>query len=152
MISHSRTSPLVSAPPQLPLFPSPTTCAVDDFQRLRFDNSQSPDKFTGKPKIVSHPTSSQESLKHKWTFKFKFCTIYEFNGTSRYLIQGHPSMKDFGLLQITTQSSPHCCSTRKKTFRNWRSKLDHRKSVTKTIISYILRNDRRNLRIYPTKR
>ena len=61
--SHSNTSTLVRAPPQLTLYPSPTTCAVDNFQRLRFGNSQSPDKFTGKPKIVSHPTSSQESVK-----------------------------------------------------------------------------------------
>ena len=40
-------------------------CAVDDFERLRFGNSQSHNKFTGKPKIVSHLTSSQESLKQK---------------------------------------------------------------------------------------
>ena len=56
--------------------PSPTTCAVDDFQRLRFGNSQSPEKFTGKPKIVSHPTSSQEMLKQKSIFTFTLCTIY----------------------------------------------------------------------------
>ena len=32
-------------------FTSPTTCAVDDFQRLRYGNSQSPEKFTEKPRI-----------------------------------------------------------------------------------------------------
>ena len=74
--SHSCTSPLVSSPPQLPPPPSPTTCAVDDFQRLRFGDSQSPNKFTGNPKIVSHPTSSQEILKHKSTFTFTLRTIY----------------------------------------------------------------------------
>ena len=43
---------------------SRTTCAIDNFQRLIFVNSQSCDKFTRNPKIVSHPTSSQESLTH----------------------------------------------------------------------------------------
>ena len=57
------------------LFPSPITCAVDYFQRLRFGNSQSPDKFTGKPKIFSHPKNSQESLKQKSTFTFTLRTI-----------------------------------------------------------------------------
>ena len=73
---HSFTRPLGCAPPQLPLYPSPTTCIVDDLQRLRFSNSQSPDKFKGKPKIVSHPTSSQDSLKQKSTFTFTLRTIY----------------------------------------------------------------------------
>ena len=74
--SHSFTSPLVRAPPQLPISPSPTTSGVDNFQHLIFGNSQSPDKFTGKPKIVSHPKSSQKSLKHKSTFTFTLRTIY----------------------------------------------------------------------------
>ena len=47
---HSCTSPLVRAPHQLPLSSPPTTCVVDDSQRLRFGNSQSPEKFTGKPR------------------------------------------------------------------------------------------------------
>ena len=47
---HSRTSSLVHVPPQLPLSPSHNTCAVDDFQRFRFGNSQPPDKFTGEPR------------------------------------------------------------------------------------------------------
>ena len=66
------TSTLVCAPPQLKIPPSLTTpfngtgmWSVENFQRLIFGNSQSPDKFTGKPKIVSLPTSSQESVKHK---------------------------------------------------------------------------------------
>ena len=62
-------------PPQLTLFPLPTTCTVDDFQHLRFGNSQSPNKFTGKPKtqikiyiyIAHHPP------------------IYKVNGTAQYL-------------------------------------------------------------------
>ena len=43
-------------------------CAVDDFQRFIFGNSQSSNKFSGNTKIVSHPTSSQESLKQKVDF------------------------------------------------------------------------------------
>ena len=76
VISHSRPLPLVGAPPKLTLLPSPTTCAVENFQRLRFVNSQSLDKFTGNPKIVSHSKSSQESLKHQSIFTFTFRTIY----------------------------------------------------------------------------
>ena len=54
---------------------SPGMCVVDNLQRLRFGNSQPPEKFTG-------PTSSQEIIKHKSTFKFKFTlrTRYEVNG------------------------------------------------------------------------
>ena len=40
-------------------------CAVCNFQHLRFGNSQSSNKFAGNPKIVSHPTSSQESQKQQ---------------------------------------------------------------------------------------
>ena len=75
---HSCTSPLVHAPTQLPIFPSPDTCRVDNFQRLRFGNIQSPKKFTGKPKITSHQKSSQERLKHKSTFTFTFRTVYSY--------------------------------------------------------------------------
>ena len=40
-------------------------CAVDDFQRLRFGNSQSPDKLTGKPKTKNqwlHCAPSMRSM------------------------------------------------------------------------------------------
>ena len=66
-------------------------CTIEKIRRLIFDNSQSPDKLTGKPKIVSLPTSLQESVKHKSTFTFTFAfaftllTIYEVSGTSQYL-------------------------------------------------------------------
>ena len=73
---HLCKSPLDCAHPQLPSSPSPITCAVDGFQHFRLGNSQSPNKFTGKPKIVSHPTSSQERLKLKSTFTFTLCIIY----------------------------------------------------------------------------
>ena len=75
---YSYTSLLVCATPQLTLLNSPNTCLFDDLQRLIFDNSQSPEKFTGEHKIFSHPTSSQESLKHKSTFTFTFRTIYPY--------------------------------------------------------------------------
>ena len=48
--SHLRTSSLVCAPPQLTLLPSPDTCVVDNFQSLRFGNSQSTYKLTVKYK------------------------------------------------------------------------------------------------------
>ena len=86
---HSCTSTLISAPPQLPLPPSPTICAVNDFQCLRFGNSQSPNKFTRKPKIVIHTTSSQEILKHKSTFTFTLCTIYPYT-----MSMAQPDIKD----------------------------------------------------------
>ena len=74
--SHSCTSPLVRAPPQYKNLTSSTNYALDDSQRLRFVNSQSHKKFTGKPKIVSQPTSSQESLNYKSTFTFILRTIH----------------------------------------------------------------------------
>ena len=37
-------------------FNGPGMCAVEIFQRLRFGNSQSPDKFTGKPKKMTITT------------------------------------------------------------------------------------------------
>ena len=73
---HSRTFPLVRAHPYLTISLSPTTCGVDNFQCLIFGNSRSPNKFTGKPKIVSHPTISQERLKKKSMFTFTLRTIY----------------------------------------------------------------------------
>ena len=47
---------------------------VDNFQRLMFGNSWSPDKFTGKRKT-----------KIIVIFTFTLRTIYEFNGTYQYL-------------------------------------------------------------------
>ena len=72
----------ICAPPQLTISPSPTTCAVDYLQRLIFGNSQSPENFTGNPKIVNQPTSSQEIWKHKPTFTFTLCNIYKVNDTA----------------------------------------------------------------------
>ena len=74
-------------PLHLPLLQIPGMYAVGNFQRLIFGNIQSPNKFTGKPKIVSLPTSSQESVKEKSMFMFTFTlrTIYEVNGTAWYL-------------------------------------------------------------------
>ena len=60
-------------------------CTVGNLQRLRFDNSQSPENFIGKPKTVSYLTSSQDSLKHKSPLTFTLHTIYKVNVTARYL-------------------------------------------------------------------
>ena len=76
--SHSCNSHFVPVPPQLTLSPSPITRVVDNSQHLIFGNSQSPGKFTGKPKIVNHPTSSQEILKQKSTLTVILRTIYPY--------------------------------------------------------------------------
>ena len=88
--------------------PSPNTWAVDNFQRLRFDNSQSPDKFTGSPKTVIHPK--------RFTGKFK-------PQINVYIYIAHR------LLNNNVNGSLHCCNTRRTTFRYWPSKIDHNKSV-----------------------
>ena len=94
-----------------------TMCVVDGLQRLRFVNSQSPDKFTVNTKIVSHLTSLQEIPKHqinvniyivhhllgKWhspispqTGKISFFDSYSFHVTSpthirpSFLTTNHP--------------------------------------------------------------
>ena len=94
--SNSCTSTLVCAPPQQKILPSSTTCAVDNFQRLRFGNIWSSDKFTENPKIFSHPTISQftgaKTQINIYIYVAHHLPIYEVNGTSRYLPrqQKHP--------------------------------------------------------------
>ena len=112
---HSCTSPLVHAPPQLTLFPSTTTCAVEDSQHLRFGNSQSPDKFTGKPKtkIIIYKLHCAPSTHLRGQ-----CHSPISPQTAKTPIKGHLSTKGFDLPPITTQSSPYCCSTMRTTFRN----------------------------------
>ena len=72
---HSCTSPLVCAPTQLPLSPSPTTCAVEYSQHLIFGNIQPPGKFTGN-------TITQMNI---YIYITSHLPIYEVNGTSQYL-------------------------------------------------------------------
>ena len=126
MSLHLHPLPLVRATPLLNFLPSPTTCAVDNFQHLRFGN-----KFTGKPKIVSHPTSSQESLKHKSMLTFQFHTIYPYTRSmARSIVaeRGGQLFATDGWKLIATN-----------TFRtNGKSAL--------------LINDRRDCHIYPTRR
>ena len=83
---YSCTYPTDNSPFTYYTFNGPGMCAVEKFQCLRFGNSQSPDMFMGKPKIISLLNSPQESLKHKsmFTFKFTLSTIYEVNGTAWY--------------------------------------------------------------------
>ena len=43
------------------------------------------DKFTGKPKIFSDPTSSQKSLKQQINVYITLRTVYKVNGTAQYI-------------------------------------------------------------------
>ena len=65
----------------------PDICAVDNFQRLRF---------------CSLPTSSQERVKQEsmFTFTFTLRTIYEVNGTARYLERCWPATNNDTILTI----------------------------------------------------
>ena len=82
----SCTSPTDTSPFTYHPFNNCSMCAVENSQRLIFGNSQSSNKFAGNPKIVSHPTSSQEILKQKSIFTFKLRSIYGVNGTEQYLL------------------------------------------------------------------
>ena len=92
---QSHTSPLVCATPPTETslftfhpFNGRTMCTVDNFQQLWFGNSQSTNNFKGKPKIVSHPTSSQEILKQQinvYIYIAHRLPIHKVNGTPWYL-------------------------------------------------------------------
>ena len=98
------TSPTDTFPFTYHSFNGPGMCIVDHFQRLIFDNSRSPDKFTGKRKtriiflrLRLHCVPSTRSM-------------------------AHPDIsKCVHLPPITKQSSPHCYTTRRTSFRNWRT-------------------------------
>ena len=108
LILHLCTSPLGTEPPQLTLFSSPTTCMLDNFQRLIFGNSQSPNKFTGNPKTFSHLKISQERQKHKLMFTFTRPTVY-------------PSTRSMACHIFAARGG--------KLFRKWWLKTDRNKSV-----------------------
>ena len=65
----------------------PGVCAIENFQRLRFG---------------SLPTSSQERVKQesRYTFKFTLRTIYEVNGTARYLESCWPATNNDTILTL----------------------------------------------------
>ena len=67
---------------QPPPLQRPSICEVENFQHLRFG---------------SILTSSQERVKQKsmFTFTFTLCTIYEVNGTDRYLEMCWPATNNF---------------------------------------------------------
>ena len=71
----------------LPTLQRPFICAVDNFQRFRFG---------------SLPTSSQERVKQESTFTFTFAlrTIYEVNGTARYLERCWPANYNDAILTL----------------------------------------------------
>ena len=103
-------------------------CEVDNFQRLIFGNSRSPKNFTGKPKIVSLPTSSQESVKHKSTFTFKFTlrTIYKVNVTAWYIERCWPATNNYATPAAFLQHEEDRVS---KLMVENRSKIDRNKYV-----------------------
>ena len=76
--------------------------AVDNLQRLIFVNGRSLDKFTG------------TRVKCKSLFTFIFTLQDHLRGQWHSPI----SRKVFTCGRLTTQSSPHCCSTRRTNFRN----------------------------------
>ena len=81
------TLPLVHAHPQLTLYTSPTTpSTAPSCARSTISN-------TWDLAIVGHPTSSQESVKHKslFTFTFILCTIYKVNVVAQYLERCSPT-------------------------------------------------------------
>ena len=86
-------------------FKGPGMCAVENFQGFIFGNSRSPNKFIGKPKIVSLTTSSQEILKHKsmLTFTFILRTIYEVNDTAQYIERFSPATNNDAILAALLQ-------------------------------------------------
>ena len=120
------TSPTDTFPFTYHPFNGPGMCAVDNFQRLRFGNSRSPDNFAGKPKIVS----SQESLKQKSMFAFTFTLriIYDVNGTSLYLERCSPATDNDAIIAVLLQHEEDNFS--KLTVKN-RLKIDRNKSVPK---------------------
>ena len=109
-------------------FNGPSMCAVDNFQPLIFGNNQSPDKLTGKPKIASLPKILQESVKQKSTLTFTFTlrTIYEVNGTARYLERCWPATDNDTIIAALLQYEEG--NVLKLTVKN-RSKIDRNKYV-----------------------
>ena len=71
----------------LPPLQHPSICTVDNLQRLRFG---------------SLPKSSQERVKHESTFTFTFTlrTIYEVNGTARYIERWWPATDNDAILTL----------------------------------------------------
>ena len=105
----------------------PGMCTLDNFQCLIFG---------------SLPTSSHESLKHKSTFTFTFTlhTIYEVNGTARYLKRCWPTRDNDAILAALSQHNKDNFS--KLTAKN-RTKIDLNKSVPKNGTLSLLGNYRR---------
>ena len=112
----------------LPPLQCPGMCIVENFQRLIFGNSYSPNKFKVHPKRDSLPTRSQEGVKHKSTLTFTFTlrTIYEVNDTAWYLEMCWPSTDNDEILSTLFHHEED--NVLKMTVKN-RSKIDHSKSV-----------------------
>ena len=91
----------------------PGMCVVYNSKRLRF---------------CSLPTSSQESVRHKSTFMFTFTlrTIYEVNGTARYLKRCWPATDNNAIIVALLQHEED--NFFRLMVKN-RSKIDRKKSV-----------------------
>ena len=94
-------------PIHLPSLQWPWHVRSRQFPTLDIRKGQSPDKFTGKPKMASLPTSSQESVKHKWMFTFTFTltlrTIYKVNDTAQYPKRCWPATNNNAIIDTLLQ-------------------------------------------------
>ena len=111
----SCTSPTDTFPFTYHPFNGPGMCVVENLQRLRFGNSRSPDKFTGKQKT-----------KIIFTLTFKLCTIYEVNGTAQYIERCSPATDNDAIITALLHHEEDNFS--KLTDEN-RSKIDRNKSI-----------------------
>ena len=107
----SCTSPTDTFPLTYHPFNCLDVCAVDNFQRLRFGNSRSPD-----------------NVKHKsmFMFSFTFHTIYGVNGTDQYTERCSPNTDNDAILTTLLHYQEDNFS--KLTDKN-RSKIDRNKYV-----------------------
>ena len=113
----------------LPFLQRPSMCAVDNFQRLIFG---------------SLPTSSQESVIQKSTFTFTFTlrTIYEVNGTARYIERCWPATDNDAILATLLQHNED--NFLKLTAEN-RTKIDLKNPFRTNGRLALLRNYKRQL-------
>ena len=109
----------------LPPLQRPGMCMVDNFQRLRFG---------------SLPTSSQESVKRKLTFKFTLRTIYKVNGTAKYLKRCWPATNNNSILAALLQ---HNEDNFLKLIAKNRTKIDLKNPFQTNCWLALLRNYRR---------
>ena len=109
------TSPTDTFPFTYHAFNGLGICTVYNFQRLIFGNSRSPDKFTGK-----------RTTQIIFTFTSTLRTIYDVNGTARYLER---CSSDTDKDTIVAALLQHQEDNFSKLMDENRSKIDRNKSV-----------------------